>query len=109
MRYQQGFSQPLFAQVPAGNRFNFYGEGRLVLLEPLGSRRYDNIFTLDLNVQKVFELSDYGRFTFALDVFNVTNENTVIQRQRRTTTSSFNALQENLSPSAIRLGFKYSY
>ncbi|MCI0415418.1 TonB-dependent receptor [bacterium] len=116
VRYQQGFPQPLFAELlddegnPApGNLFNFYAQGRLILLEPIGTRRYDNIFTLDLNVQKVFELSNYGRITVAVDVFNITNENTVVQRQRRVTTASFNELQENLSPRAVRLGFKYSF
>jgi hypothetical protein len=109
VRYQQGFPQPLFAQVPAGNLSAFYAAGRLLLLEPLGDQRYDNIFTLDFNVQKVFDFGNAGRFTFAVDVFNVTNENTVVQRERRTTTATFNALQENLSPRAVRLGFKYSF
>jgi Carboxypeptidase regulatory-like domain/TonB-dependent Receptor Plug Domain len=109
VRYQQGYPQPLFAQVPEGNLFNFYAAGRLVPLTTIDQIRYDNIFTLDLNVQKVFEMSNYGRITLAMDIFNVTNENTVIQRERRTTTTSFNALQENLSPRAVRLGFKYSY
>jgi hypothetical protein len=109
VRYQQGFPQPLFAQISSGNLLNFYGDARLILLEPIGDRRYDNIFTLDLNVQKVFELSNYGRVTLAVDVFNVTNSNTVVQRQRRVTTASFNALQENLSPRAVRFGFKYSF
>jgi hypothetical protein len=111
MRYQQGFPFPLFGQVGTGlNLANFYnGQGRLILLEPIGARRYDNIFTLDLNVQKAFELSNYGRITFAVDMFNITNSNTVVQRQRRVTTATFNALQENLSPRAVRLGVKYSF
>jgi len=111
MRYQQGFPFPLFGQTSLGtNLANFYnGQARLILLEPIGARRYDNIFTLDFNVQKAFELSNYGRITLGVDVFNVTNSNTVVQRQRRVTTSSFNALQENLSPRAVRLGFKYSF
>ncbi len=111
VRYQQGFPQPLFGQVTTGtNLSQFYaGSGRLLLLQPLGDQRYDNIFTLDFNVQKVFELSDYGRITLAADFFNVTNENTVVQRERRVTTRSFNTLLENLSPRAVRLGFKYSY
>jgi hypothetical protein len=109
VRYQQGFPQVLFAEVAPGNLFNFYGLGRLILLEPIGSRRYDNIFTLDFNVQKTFDLTNYGRITLGVDVFNVTNENTVVQRERRTTSTTFNALQENLSPRAVRLGFKYSF
>ena len=59
--------------------------------------------------RSVFELSNYGRITLGVDVFNVTNENTVVQRQRRVTTRTFNELQENLSPRAVRLGFKYSF
>ncbi|MCI0417218.1 TonB-dependent receptor [bacterium] len=110
IRYQQGFPFPLFGQVSSGNLFLFYAPNdRLVLLEPIGERRYDNIFTLDFNLQKVFELSNYGRVTLGIDVFNVTNENTVVQRQRRVTTRTFNELQENLSPRAVRLGFKYSF
>jgi len=110
VRYQQGFPLPLFGQVSSGNLFLFYApNSRLILLEPIGTRRYDNIFTLDFNVQKVFALADYGRITLAFDVFNATNENTVVQRQRRVTTSTFNQLQENLSPRAVRLGFKYSF
>jgi hypothetical protein len=109
VRYQQGYPQELFAQVPAGNLFNFYASGHLIPLTPVGDIRYDNIFTLDLNLQKVFQLANYGRITLAMDVFNVTNTNTVIQRERRTTTTTFDALQENLSPRAFRFGFKYSF
>jgi len=110
VRYQQGFPLPLFAQITNGNLFAFYApNSRLVPLTTVDQIRYDNIFTLDLNVQKVFELSNYGRITVAMDIFNVTNQNTIVQRQRRTTTSTFNALQENLSPRAVRFGFKYSF
>ena len=109
VRYQQGYPMPLFAQVPAGNLVNFYASGRLIPLTTVDQIRYQNIFTLDLNVQKMFELSEFGRITLAADVFNVTNENAAIQRERRTTTDSFNALQENVSPRAVRLGFKYSF
>jgi len=109
VRYQQGYPQELFAQVSAGNLAPFYATGKLIPLMSVGDLRYDNIFTLDLNVQKVFELSNYGRITLAMDVFNVTNTNTVVQRERRTTTASFDVLQENLSPRAVRFGFKYSF
>ena len=110
VRYQQGYPQPLFAQVTNGlNLGAFYAQGRLIPLNPIGELRYENIFTLDFNVQKVFEFSNYGRLTVAVDLFNVTNTNVVIQRERRTTTASFNALQENISPRAVRFGFKYGF
>jgi hypothetical protein len=109
VRYQQGYPQVLFASVPNGNLFAYYAQSRLIPLEPIGSLRYNNIFTLDLNVQKVFELQNYGRITLAMDVFNVTNTNTVIQRERRINSSTFDVLQENLSPRAFRFGFKYSF
>jgi hypothetical protein len=110
VRYQQGFPQPLFASLDDNNLAAFYGRNdRTVLLQPIGDLRYDNIFTLDVNVQKTFQMGDYGRLTVAADLFNLTNSNTIIQRNRRTTSGTFDSIQENLSPRALRLGVRYSF
>ena len=80
-----------------------------MLLEPVGDSRYDNIFTLDLNFQKVFNFGTAGRLTLAADLFNVTNTNTVVQRNRLIISPTFNAIQENISPRALRFGVRYSF
>jgi len=114
VRYQQGYPYVLFGSISDGSFSAFDGFARLLLLEPIGSRRYDNVFTLDLNVQKVIDTGSYGRLTLAADLFNVTNANTINQRNRRLsgsqlTPTGFNAVAENLSPRALRLGIKYSF
>jgi hypothetical protein len=110
VRYIQGYPMPLFHRVTDTSLANFYGtSGHNVLLAPIDTFRHPNIFTLDLNVQKSFQMSDYGRLTLALDMFNITNSNTTLQRERRTSQTTFQDLQENLPPRAVRLGVKYSF
>ncbi len=109
-RYQQGYPQPLFGNVTDRSLSGYYGtSSRNILLQPIGELRYDNLVTLDLNVQKIVSIGNAGRFTLAADFFNVFNSNTVVQRNRQTSSTTFNALQENISPFAVRLGVRYSF
>ncbi|HMD82636.1 MAG TPA: hypothetical protein VKE92_15075, partial [Anaerolineales bacterium] len=115
MRYQQGQPRPLFTNVSdaaleGGGLNAFYGSGtHLILVAPMDTFRYENIFTLDLNLRKTFEIGAYGRLTGSIDVFNVTNSNMVILRQNLTSVSTFNSISENLSPRAVRFGLRYSF
>jgi len=108
-RYQQGYPYVLIGQIDDDSFTAFDGALRTVLLEPVGSRRYDNIFTLDLNVQKVLTFGNAGRMTLSADLFNVTNNNAVVQRQRLAISGAFNQIQENISPIALRFGVRYSF
>jgi hypothetical protein len=109
-RYQQGYPYVLFARVTdptlaAALATSFH----LFAVEPFGSRRYDDMFTLDLQFEKGFEMGSYGRLALSANVFNVTNTNTIIRRQRRVNASTFNKIEENISPRAVRLGIRYSF
>src|SRR5262245_990541 len=97
-----GISDPgLFSALNTGtSRF---------LVEPFGSRRFENIFTLDLQVEKAVDFGQYGRLNLSANFFNVTNSNTVIRRQRDVNASSLNAITELISPMAVRLGVRYSF
>ena len=108
-RYQQGYPYVLIGQLDDESFAAFDGSVRTILLEPVGDRRYDNTFTLDLNVQKVLNLGNAGRITLAADLFNVTNNNSVVQRNRLIDSGTFNAIQENISPRALRFGVRYSF
>jgi hypothetical protein len=110
IRYQQGSPRPLFARITEnGGLDQFYGAGlRLILVAPMDTFRYDNIFTLDLNLRKTFDVGAYGRLTASVDVFNVTNSDMVIYRENRVI-GTFNSIQENLSPRAVRFGLRYSF
>jgi hypothetical protein len=110
IRYQQGQPRPLFTSVSDSGLGPFYGTGtHLILVAPLDTFRYENLFTLDLNLRKTFEIGAFGRLTGSVDVFNITNSNQVILRENRVHLSSFGALQENLSPRAVRFGLRYSF
>jgi hypothetical protein len=106
----QGYPFVIAGTVFDPSLLEFFGTTRhLILLEPLGSRRYDNFFTLDLQFAKGFDVGEYGRMTLVADLFNVTNENTVLNRNNSVIARDFNVIQNHVTPRALRLGVRYSY
>jgi hypothetical protein len=109
-RYQQGYPFVLFATISDPSLSAALGTSRHnILVEPFGSRRFDNIFTLDLQFEKGFEFGNYGRLALSANLFNVTNTNTVIRRTRAVTSSTLNRIDELISPRALRIGARYSF
>jgi Carboxypeptidase regulatory-like domain/TonB-dependent Receptor Plug Domain len=70
--------------------------------------RYDDIQVVDLRVEKEFNIKDFG-FTVGADVFNATNEATVLQRQGRLNIGTGDHITETISPRIIRLGVKLNF
>jgi Carboxypeptidase regulatory-like domain len=109
-RYQQGYPFVLFGTFTDASLAGALGtDTRLVLVEPFGSRRFDNIFTLDLQFEKGIDFGNYGRLAISANLFNVTNTNTVVRRTRNVSASSLNRIDELISPRALRLGVRYSF
>jgi hypothetical protein len=109
-RYQQGYPYVLWGRINDPGLFGALGTGvSRFLVEPFGSRRFDNIFTMDLQVEKALDFGQYGRLNLSANFFNVTNSNTVIRRQRDVSATSLNAISELISPMAVRLGVRYSF
>ena len=110
LRYQQGYPFVLFG-IGRGNPAlsALYPGTHRILLEPVGTRRFDNVLTLDLKIEKTFEASSYGRITAIVDIFNLTNENAILARNDKVESLSFNQIQEVLAPRAVRLGVRYSF
>jgi hypothetical protein len=110
MRYQQGYPYVLFATIDDESLASTLGTtSRLILVEPFGSRRYENIFTLDLQFEKGFDFGNYGRIAVSANFFNLTNTNTIIRRTRNVEDENLNAIDELISPRAVRLGVRYSF
>lgn len=110
LRYQQGYPYIIYGNIPDSTLQAFNGtSSRRIMVEPVGSRRFDNKFILDLKFEKGFEIGHYGRLTGIVDLFNVTNSNTVLRRNAVIDTSTFNRILEVLSPRAARLGLRYSF
>jgi hypothetical protein len=101
---RQGFARPIVLRLGAGDD----GRLRALATEALDSERYPDLWNLDLRLAKNFK---FGRanLNIAADLFNVFNSNTELNRIRQANSSTFNRLDEILSPRILRLGARLSF
>lgn len=97
--YRQGYPDVLRAASGAAT----------VAYEEVGERRFDNVHQLDLRVAKDFRLFNLATFTVSGDVFNATNERTVLQRNGLTTAGNSRRITEMQAPRVFRLGAKMTF
>jgi hypothetical protein len=75
-----------------------------VLLSPeIDTFRYPNLWNTDVRVARQFQV-DRLRVRAIFDVFNVMNANTALVRVSDVTSTTLNALAQNLSPRIARVG-----
>jgi len=103
---RQGYPINWYRQAPASETD---GLTRNVVVVPAGSSRYKSVFELDLRVQKVIHIIATSTLTLSADLFNVTNENTVLQRQNRLELDRTNEIREIQSPRIWRLGARIGF
>ncbi len=96
--YRQGYPNVLRASV-AGIR----GGTATVALEDVGERRFDNVYQLDLRLAKDFRVADLATFTISADIFNATNERTVLQRNGDVFSYSTSLVADPSTPAAQRI------
>ncbi len=60
-----------------------------MVVSPADGDRYGSVFDVDLRLEKVLVITQTATMTLSADCFNVTNENTVLQRQNKL--GSYNA------------------
>jgi hypothetical protein len=77
-------------------------------VEPLNSRRHDNITVLDLRVERGFNLTHGMRIRGFLDLFNITNSNAA-ETRTITTGTAFLRPTAVLAPFTVRLGTRFSW
>ncbi len=86
---------------------------RRVYVTDVDKFRYDDVSQLDLRVDKVLNITSQVSMTLSAEMFNVLNENTVLQRNSRLGLSSqvtgSNTIFEIQSPRVIRFGGKISF
>jgi len=108
---RQGYPMPYYHVTSS-----LPGEGRKsVILDGVDGSRLPDIFTLDLRLSKEFRFGGAG-LTVSLDAFNVTNEQTVLQRQLQLYRGGNNAkyaqanrITELVSPQIFRLGARITF
>jgi len=102
---RQGFPRPIVLLLSAGADGQVYA-----LATPrIDSERYPSIWNLDLSLARRFSLGRDRRLRLALEMFNVFNSNTELNRFRQANSNAFNRLDEILSPRILRLGAQLSF
>jgi hypothetical protein len=100
MMSRQGFPFP--ASILTPNRANGGGQAQ-VLLDPMGDVRYENTFGMDLRVDRPFRFGTLSLIP-ALDIFNLTNANTVAAQNRQQAATNANQISGILAPRVMRFG-----
>lgn len=78
--------------------------GVSVLVSPeIDTFRFPNLFNTDVRIARQFR-ADRVSVRAILDVFNIMNANTALVRVNNITSTTFNALAQNLSPRIARVG-----
>jgi hypothetical protein len=101
---RQGYPINWFTRV-----FGADGEQRDVAVSDLDDERYDNVYDLDLRLEKVVPITQSANLTISADVFNVTNEDTVLQRFNRLDRSNTAQIKEIQSPRVWRFGLRLAF
>jgi Carboxypeptidase regulatory-like domain len=98
---------PFNRVVQTANRRGGLGRAD-VDIDRWGDVRYDDFYQVDLRLEKQF---GFGRWkgALALDVFNVWNAATVLDRQERQNITTANNVQEVLAPRVGRVGLRFSF
>ena len=92
---------------------------RNVLIGNPDDHRNSDLYELDMRLEKVVPLFQKADLTFSLDVFNVMNSNTVLQKQIRGSSSdagavagsgaTANEIFEIQAPRTLRFGARLSF
>ncbi len=113
---RQGYPFVQWVRINTGDGFGT----KSIIVPPLDQERNPNIYDLDVRLEKVIELRPLS-VALSIDVFNVTNSATVLQRQGRiadcsaagctslTPNSSYNLITDFQSPRVVRAGARVSF
>ena len=116
---REGYPQSYYFNMPRDPEL---GSITRILIGKIDQYRLDNVYQLDLRLEKTFNIGTVG-ITPMAECFNITNNNTVLQRESRTGTVSyddngnpvftqsgaFNQILETQSPRILRLGMRVSF
>ena len=103
---RQGYPFPTVVRTP--NRA--HRAGRVdVRLDPLGSVRLPNLNVANLRVERPFTFRGSTRFIPSLDIFNLTNANTILSRRRIQNASNANNVSSIVSPRVVRFGVRIQW
>jgi hypothetical protein len=106
---REGYAFPYFRRFADGNLPNNCSGGFCTnITDRPDDYKGDDVHTVDLRLEKEFKFDRVG-LTVGADVFNVLNDNTVLQRELRLNQGRGDFLYETLSPRIFRLGARVTF
>jgi hypothetical protein len=102
---RQGYTRPIVVRLSAGAD----GPLRVLGTPNIDDNRYPSLWNLDLRLAKNFKLGGRSNLLLAADLFNVFNSSTELNRIRQANSSTFNRLDEIISPRILRVGARFSF
>jgi hypothetical protein len=81
---------------------------RNIIVGSIEDERHDDVFNLDMRLEKIIDVKPL-QVAIALDVFNVLNEDTILQRNGQLNTSTYNRIDEVMAPRVVRVGARISF
>ena len=85
------------------------GRVRAVAVRHTNDLRYDDVYNLDLRIEKLIPITATANVTLSADFFNVVNSNTVLQYQNRLERGNSGDVKEIMSPRVLRWGARISF
>jgi len=85
------------------------GYVRDVAVSSLDDQRYQDVYEVDLRLEKVIPITTTANVTVSADCFNVTNQNTILQQFNRLNRSNTGNIKEIQSPRIWRFGARISF
>jgi hypothetical protein len=109
---REGYIQPFFRRL---NNRDGVGTKDIMVVDEFGSNRLSNLFNLDLRVARDFAVTSGMTVNLSIDLFNVTNERTILWRDNRMysadgpDTSENNWIEQLQSPRVWRVGARVRF
>ena len=102
----QGYPRPIVAQRagPGGE-----GQLRIMVVPEIDTFRYKNLWNVDLRLSKNLKLGGSMNAVITADLFNALNSNTELNRVRNVASTSFDRLDELISPRVFRFGLRLQF
>ncbi len=115
---RQGYLQVYYASITGGDVGTSLGS-RKVIVGSSDDHRLNNLYQLDLRVEKILPLFQKADMTLSVDMFNALNSNTVLQQSQQLSTNACggtvsctgkgNRVEETMSPRVLRFGARLSF
>lgn len=102
---REGF--PFIPNILSPSRPNGLGQIR-VMVEPYATSRYDNLALVDLKAEKKFTFNNLN-INASVDVFNVGNSNSVLNRVTTQNAATANRVTEVTGPRVLRFGLRFQF